>query len=304
MNPVRQMTFDARPVAPQFLDGNPITDGMANLFASAINAPIAANQIRRQREMDDRQMMLQDQELARQNMLDDRAVQWHNQEQATRGRDTGLQVARQNRQDAMAAAFQQAQMKNMDQDNARQMAAMFGNGVNNAAARGIDAVKAMRGLFGGAKGQSTPAASLWYTFKGDDGSMYKINRQSGEIVPAVPAKPAPDTSVRGPAFDVPRQTNPQLAEVILGAGRQASPVPWAVAPPAAAAAPSVAAAQPPAAVPAGAPPVEAEFVTQHSTRLAGLPAGPARQDYLRRLRAANPALYQAVVQLLTSTAAR
>jgi len=136
MDPFRPITIDARMPSAQFLDGGPITDGIANLIASAINAPVAAGQIRRQRQMDDRQM-------ARQAQQDQLAKLW-------RGQDT----ARQGRQDALAAEFQKAQIGNMQMDNARQMAGMFGSGLNNAAARGIDAVKAIGNLFGGGRARS------------------------------------------------------------------------------------------------------------------------------------------------------
>lgn len=178
MDPYRPLIIDNRPPVAQFIDGNPMTDGLANLFASAINAPIAAGQIRRQRELDDRQAFLQDQQLLRQAQLDQRAETW-------RGQDLDRQAQR----DAMAQVWQEAQIGNMQTDNARQLAAMFGNGVNNAAHRGIEAVKALRGLFAGGRkpGTGTPSSSLWYTFKGDDGATYKINRQTGKIEPAVPA---------------------------------------------------------------------------------------------------------------------
>lgn len=190
MEPYRPLVIDNRMPRAQFLDGNPITDGLANLFASAINAPIAAGQIRRQRELDD-------QALARQDMLDRRAEDW-------RGQD----LDRQAKRDAMAQVWQDAQIGNMQADNARQLAGMFGSWINNAAARGIDAIRALRGLFaGGPRGQSTPAASLWYTFKGDDGSMYKINRQTGDIVPAVPATPMPS-----PANPVLPEAQPDMPE--------------------------------------------------------------------------------------------
>lgn len=141
MDPFKPLVIDNRMPRALFLDGNPLTDGLANLFASAINAPIAAGQIRRQREMDDRQAMLQDQALARQAMLDQRAQDWRDQD-----------VQRMADRDAMAQVWQDAQIGNMQADNARQLAGMFGNGLNNAAARGIDAVKALRGLFGGGHG--------------------------------------------------------------------------------------------------------------------------------------------------------
>lgn len=60
MDPFRPVVIDNRPPVAQFIEGDPQTDGMANLFASIINAPIAASQIRRQREMDQRAMDRQD----------------------------------------------------------------------------------------------------------------------------------------------------------------------------------------------------------------------------------------------------
>lgn len=320
MDPFRPMVIDNRAPAPVFLEGSPTTDGMANLFASLINAPIAAGQVRRQREKDDRQLMLQNRGLARQDqmderqvaaqqqamqrqaMMDDRAVQWHNQEQATRGRDAGLQVARQNRQDAMAAVFQRAQMKNLDQDNARQMAEMFGGGINNAASRGIDAYKALFGRGGSAAGAGVKpekpevrnfgpeAAPDWRQWNGSAWKPVDMDLRSSTD-----------------AMKVLRQTNPQLAEVMLGGARQGNPPPWATAGPSAqtqAPQPMPPAASPIASSAPGAPPVEPEFIRQHAARLTGLPAGQARQDYLRRLKSANPALYQAVVQSLIPTAAR
>jgi hypothetical protein len=320
MDPFRPLVIDNRPPVAQFIDGNPMTDGLANLFASAINAPIAAGQIRRQRELDDRQQMLQDQALARQGMLDQRAETW-------RGQDLDRQAQR----DSMAQVWQDAQIGNMQADNARQLAGMFGDGVNNAARRGIDAVRALRGLFAGGRtpGASTPAASLWYTFKGDDGSMYKINRQTGAIQPAVPATapaaaPTPAAPVEpeetgaapaaswsnGPGssfWTMHRSGQPGVGSAgdLLGGlwdgwtgngvrqGRVGDPSVGQPAQPMVAAGPD-----------AGESPVEPAFVAQHAARLAALPGGPPRQDYLRRLKAGNPALYAALVQAATATAQR
>jgi hypothetical protein len=318
MDPYRPMVIDNRMPRAQFLDGNPMTDGLANLFASAINAPLAAGQIRRQREQDDRQTYLQDQQLQRQAQLDQRAETW-------RGQD----LDRQSQRDDMAQVWQDAQIGNMQADNARQLAGMFGSGVNNAARRGIDAVKALRGLFAGRKGQSTPASSLWYTFKGDDGGMYKINRQTGEIVPAVPAAtpvaPTPEAPVLpaeqpdgtagefpegpGSSFWTPHRSGEAgvgtVGDLLGGLwdgwtgngvrqGRAGDPSVGGGQP-----APAAAPAPAPTVAP-GAPPVEPQFIAAHTARLSALPGGPQRQDYLRRLKAGNPALYAALIQSLTA----
>ena len=192
MDPFRPLVIDNRMPRAQFLDGNPMTDGLANLFASAINAPIAASQIRRQREADDRQTMLQDQALQRQAMLDQRAQDWRDQD-----------VQRMAERDAMAKLWQEAQIGNMQADNARQLAAMFGNGLNNVAARGIDAVKALRGLFAGwgrgagASAQAKPAKPIINDFGNKDAPDWRQwNGQAWvPVLPPAAAEAAPGQPV-------------------------------------------------------------------------------------------------------------
>ena len=66
MGPFRPMTFDNRPVAPVFLDSNPVTDGVANFAAALMNAGPAANQIREQRAAAELAQMWKEREWERQ----------------------------------------------------------------------------------------------------------------------------------------------------------------------------------------------------------------------------------------------
>lgn len=189
MTPFRPLVIDNRTAGAQFIDGNPITDGMANFAASLINAPIAASQIRRQRQLDDMEQAFRSQAVDRQARLDEMQQLWHDQGTQRQSEQDKLAALWHDQGAARADEMQKANIGNMQADNARQTASMVGTGVNNAAARGIDAIKALGGLFRRGGG-ATPASGVWYTFKGDDDATYKLNRQTGEIVPAVPAQTA------------------------------------------------------------------------------------------------------------------
>lgn len=108
MDPFRPMTFDNRPVAPVFLDSNPVTDGVANFAAALMNAGPAANQIREQRAAAELAKMWKDREWERQQAQDKLAALWHNQAQ-------DRQIANDERLGRMT----DAQIANLEADNAR-----------------------------------------------------------------------------------------------------------------------------------------------------------------------------------------
>ena len=164
MDPYQSLTFDNRPRVAQFLDGGPITDGMANLGAALLNAGPAAAQIRHQNQLESLQQLWHDQERQRQTQQDAMAQLWH---------DQGMQ--RQDRQDAQSATMQAAQIDNLKADNARQTAGMLGTGINNAAARGIDAVKALGALWHNGRGSATPNASTGWHVDADTKTWFRSN---------------------------------------------------------------------------------------------------------------------------------
>lgn len=133
MDPFRPMVFDNRPAQAVFMDGNPLTDGMAQFAASLINAPIAADQIRRQQAEKDMAELWRQKQWDRQTAQDKLAQLRH---------DRGFQLQQQQHN---------AQVENMRADNARQNMAMMGNGLSNAA-------QLMARLFGGSGG-GVPAGS-------------------------------------------------------------------------------------------------------------------------------------------------
>lgn len=155
MQPYRPLVFDNRPPVAQFIDGNPLTDGIANFGAAILNAGPAAAQIRQQREQQDMANAWRQQQDDRQARQDQLAQLWH---------DQGMQ--RQTRQDELAAAgldrqnrLTDAQIANMKADNARQTMEMWGTGINEGAKRLIDVWKQMSGGGAGHKGGQAPAMS-------------------------------------------------------------------------------------------------------------------------------------------------
>jgi hypothetical protein len=107
MEPFRPMTFDNRPVAPVFLDSNPVTDGVANFAAALMNAGPAANQIKQQREAVELGRMWKEREWERQTQQDKLAALWHAQAQE-----------RQAANDKRLRDLTDAQIANYQADNA------------------------------------------------------------------------------------------------------------------------------------------------------------------------------------------
>jgi hypothetical protein len=108
MEPFRPMTFDNRPVAPVFLDSNPVTDGVANFAAALMNAGPAANQIKQQREAVELGRLWKEREWERQTQQDKLAALWHAQAQE-----------RQAANDARMGKLTDAQIANLEADNTR-----------------------------------------------------------------------------------------------------------------------------------------------------------------------------------------
>jgi hypothetical protein len=108
MEPFRPMIFDNRPVAPVFLDSNPVTDGVANFAAALMNAGPAANQIRQQREAVELGRLWKEREWERQTQQDKLAALWHQQAQE-----------RQAENDARMGKLTDAQIANLEADNTR-----------------------------------------------------------------------------------------------------------------------------------------------------------------------------------------
>jgi hypothetical protein len=102
------MTFDNRPVAPVFLDSNPVTDGVANFAAALMNAGPAANQIKQQREAVELGRLWKEREWERQTQQDKLAALWHGQAQE-----------RQAANDARMGKLTDAQIANLEADNTR-----------------------------------------------------------------------------------------------------------------------------------------------------------------------------------------
>lgn len=102
MSPSRSLVIDNRPVAPVFLDGSPLSDGVAQFASSIINAPIAADRTRRQREAQELATLWATQD--RQTAAEDRSRRIEQDELAQLWATQDRDRAAQDRQIAQALA--------------------------------------------------------------------------------------------------------------------------------------------------------------------------------------------------------
>lgn len=163
------LTIDNSPATFRFNDSNPLSDGMAQFAAAVMNAGPAAARIRQQRENDSVARAFQQAQSDRADRSLDLQSLWHRQANdmhlakagAYQGDDPALtdlarqvklamahrqqmdqsQLDRQNRALDSQENYHQAQIANLQADNARAALGQLGDGLNEAIKRGVDIVK-------------------------------------------------------------------------------------------------------------------------------------------------------------------
>jgi hypothetical protein len=148
------MVIDNRAPVAQFVDGSPLTDGMANLAASLMNAGPAAAQIRQQKQRQDLENLFRERQMSRMEQQDALQKLWHEQEANRQSTLDNRNMGWKDAETGRLGAYTQAQIDNMAADNTRQNLGMIGTGMNNAAARGIDMLKLL--FHGGGKAGAAP----------------------------------------------------------------------------------------------------------------------------------------------------
>ncbi|HYE07655.1 MAG TPA: hypothetical protein VEL07_19205 [Planctomycetota bacterium] len=156
MKPYRPLVIDNRPTLPVFLEGSPLSDGMANFASALISAPQQAAAIRAQRERAEVEDLWRQREWDRTVEQDQMARMWGNHDRTQR------------------AQLQQAQIANIQNDNTRAWAG--------------DVAKGIGALFGN-KG-ATAQRGGYSTFTDENGKPFIYDRATGTARPAVPP-PAP-----------------------------------------------------------------------------------------------------------------
>lgn len=164
MKPYRPLVIDNRPTLPVFLEGSPLTDGMANFASALISAPQQAAAIRAQQERAEVEDMWRQREWDRTEQRDAMARMWGNQDRAQR------------------TQMQQAQIANMQSDNTRAWANDIGTAVGS--------------LFG-SRG-TTAQRGGYSTFTDENGVPYMYDRATGASRPAVPPPPKAEPAPAGP----------------------------------------------------------------------------------------------------------
>lgn len=160
MQPYKPLVIDNRPPLPVFLEGSPLTDGMANFAASLFQTPIQAAEIRHQREGEAMADLWKEREFDRQGQQDKLRELWH-----------GEETTRQKGLDAGNEQMRKAQIAHLQSDSARRWMEDLG--------------KAAGSVFG-TKGSQAQRAG-WSTFVGEDGKPYLYHRGTGQVMPATPS---------------------------------------------------------------------------------------------------------------------
>lgn len=174
MQPYRPLVFDNRPQLPVFLDGSPLTDGMANFATSLIQAPQQAAEVRHAREREQLEDLWREKAFGREQQADEMNRLWHDQASQ-----------RQDRLDQGQAAMQKAQIDHLNSDSTRRWMEDLGKAANS--------------LFGAAKGGTGQRAG-WAMFTGEDGKPYLYNRGDGSVMPAkLPGAAPAAAAARAPA---------------------------------------------------------------------------------------------------------
>jgi hypothetical protein len=186
------MAIDTSPVQAQFLNGNPLSDGMANFATALIQAPIAADQIRRQQA---------DKDVAQ---------AWQRKEFDQR--KTQADQAQSNWLDNFKAQMAQRQIENTRQDESQQLSrardfgiappmALAPTDLNRALWSAADVGKKDRAradrkssldelamLFkaGGVGGAGTVKREGWASFKDENNVPMLYHRGTGAVIEAKP----------------------------------------------------------------------------------------------------------------------
>jgi hypothetical protein len=128
MLPYQPMVIDNRQPVAQFIDGSPLTDGMANLAASFLNAGPAAAQIRDRRAQQDMANLWRQQQADRQSEQDRMAALWHDQARGRQSDQDRIALLWHN-EEAQRRADQDARGE-FDRDIAQALASGIGSEYN------------------------------------------------------------------------------------------------------------------------------------------------------------------------------
>lgn len=222
-----RILIDNRPPQVVFQDGNALSDATMNFGSALVQAPLAANEIRRRRAADEVDQVFRQRAVDRQGQQDAMAQLWRTQDMERQGRLDARQVAldeegRRRDQFKEAQALAQTGLENIRQgsaqrlaereftsrdedrkaDNTRQTAEMLGSGMGKAA-------ELIGSLFGAGKQKPAINASTgWH--KGDDGKYFR-NGPDGELQIYDPSTGAISKAGGPPGSESPAEGEPAPA---------------------------------------------------------------------------------------------